>query len=252
MIIPGDGLEGKISLITGGSRGIGASIAIALAEAGSDIVINFLRHEEAAENVIETVRAKGRIAAKVRFDVTNFEETEAAIERINQDFGQVNILVNNAGTNRDRTFLKMSKDEWDSVLSVNLDGAFHVTKGVLPHMLTRGWGRIINISSIIGMTGNVGQCNYAASKAALIGFSKSLAKELAEKHITVNVVAPGFTSTEMVESLPGRIREQLLQMIPLKRFANPNEVGRLVCYLASPSSDYITGEVFTISGGLRF
>jgi len=250
VIIPGEGLEGKLSLVTGSSRGIGASIAIALAEAGSDVLINYVQNEQAADQIVKMIRRTGRRADKIKFDVANFAETTRAINTIGDEFLNIDILVNNAGTNRDRTFIKMTKSEWDLVIDVNINGMFNVTKAVLPYMISRGWGRIVNISSIVGLTGNVGQTNYATSKAAMIGFTKSLAKELAPKHVTVNVVAPGFTSTDMVENLPVPVKQNLLEMIPLKRFAHPSEVGRLVCYLASPSSDYITGEVFTISGGL--
>ncbi len=244
-------LLGKASLVTGASRGIGAAIAIALSKAGSDVAVNYAREELAAQEVANTVSIIGRHALKSKFDVTNFNEVKNAIDRIAEDFGHIDILVNNAGINRDRTLLKMSPQEWSEVMKVNLDGMFNVTKAVLPHMLKGGWGRIINLSSIIGLTGNVGQSNYAASKAGIIGFSKSIAKELASKQITVNVIAPGFTTTSMVESLPEEIKSSLIQRIPMKRFANPQEIGDLVAYLASPRSAYITGEVITIGGGLN-
>jgi NAD(P)-dependent dehydrogenase (short-subunit alcohol dehydrogenase family) len=188
---------------------------------------------------------------EAKFDVANFEDTMRIVNQAATVFGRIDILVNNAGINRDRTFLKMTKREWDEVISVNLNGIFNVTKSVLPFMLSSGWGRIINVSSIIGITGNMGQSNYSASKAAVIGFTKSLAIELAGKSITVNAVAPGFTQTEMIEHLPGQVKENLVQKILMRRFARPHEVGRMVSYLASPSSGYITGEVFTISGGYQ-
>jgi 3-oxoacyl-[acyl-carrier protein] reductase len=244
-------LLGKASIVTGASRGIGAAIAIALSKAGSDVAVNYAREELAAEEVASTVSINGRQALKSRFDVTNYDQVKEAIDRIASEFGHVDILVNNAGINRDRTLLKMSPQEWNEVLRVNLDGVFNVTKAVLPHMIKGGWGRIINLSSIIGLTGNVGQSNYAASKAGIIGFSKSIAKELASKQITVNVIAPGFTTTSMVESLSEEIKTNLIQRIPMKRFASPHEIGDLVAYLASPRSAYITGEVITIGGGLN-
>jgi 3-oxoacyl-[acyl-carrier protein] reductase len=244
-------LLGKTSLVTGASRGIGAAIAIALSKVGADVAVNYAREELAAEEVANTVSINGRHALKTKFDVTNYDEVRSAIDRIADDFGHIDILVNNAGINRDRTLLKMNAQEWNEVLKVNLDGVFNVTKAVLPHMIKGGWGRIINLSSIIGLTGNVGQSNYAASKAGIIGFSKSIAKELASKQITVNVIAPGFTTTSMVESLPEEIKTNLIQRIPMKRFADPQEIGDLVAYLASPRSAYITGEVITIGGGLN-
>jgi 3-oxoacyl-[acyl-carrier protein] reductase len=244
-------LLGKVSLVTGASRGIGAAIAIALSRAGSDVAVNYAREELAAEEVANTVSINGRHALKSKFDVTNFDQVKEAIDLIAYEFGRIDILVNNAGINRDRTILKMSSQEWNEVLRVNLDGVFNVTKAALPHMIKGGWGRIINLSSIIGLTGNVGQSNYAASKAGIIGFSKSIAKELASKQITVNVIAPGFTTTSMVESLPEEIKSSLIQRIPMKRFASPHEIGDLVAYLASPRSAYITGEVITIGGGLN-
>jgi 3-oxoacyl-[acyl-carrier protein] reductase len=244
-------LLGRASIVTGASRGIGAAIAIALSKAGSDVAVNYAREELAAQEVANTVSIIGRHALKSKFDVTNFNEVRDAVDEIGEEFGHIDILVNNAGINRDRTLLKMNPQEWNEVIKVNLDGMFNVTKAVLPHMLKGGWGRIINLSSIIGLTGNVGQSNYAASKAGIIGFSKSIAKELASKQITVNVIAPGFTTTSMVESLSEEIKSNLIQRIPMKRFASPHEIGDLVAYLASPRSAYITGEVITIGGGLN-
>jgi 3-oxoacyl-[acyl-carrier protein] reductase len=244
-------LTGKASIVTGASRGIGAAIAIALSKSGADVAVNYAREELAAQEVVNTVSINGGHAMKSRFDVTNFDEVKRSIDGIAEEFGHIDILVNNAGINRDRTLLKMTPQEWAEVLRVNLDGVFNVTKAVLPHMLKGGWGRIINLSSIIGLTGNVGQSNYAASKAGIIGFSKSIAKELASKQITVNVIAPGFTTTSMVESLSEEIKTNLIQRIPMKRFASPHEIGDLVAYLASPRSAYITGEVITIGGGLN-
>jgi 3-oxoacyl-[acyl-carrier protein] reductase len=244
-------LLGRASIVTGASRGIGAAIAIALSKAGSDVAVNYAREELAAQEVANTVSIIGRHALKSKFDVTNFNEVRDAVDEIGEEFGHIDILVNNAGINRDRTLLKMNPQEWNEVIKVNLDGMFNVTKAVLPHMLKGGWGRIINLSSIIGLTGNVGQSNYAASKAGIIGFSKSIAKELASKQITVNVIAPGFTTTSMVESLSEEIKSNLIQKIPMKRFASPHEIGDLVAYLASPRSAYITGEVITIGGGLN-
>jgi 3-oxoacyl-[acyl-carrier protein] reductase len=245
-------LQGKVSLVTGASRGIGAAIAISLAKAGSDVVINYRREQKAADEVVNAIKNAGRNAQRCKFDVTNALEVTRKIDRVAAELGHIDILVNNAGINRDKTLLNMSGKDWEQVISTNLTGVFNVTKAALPHMLSRGWGRVVNISSVIGIMGNIGQSNYAASKAGLLGFSRSIAKELASKGITVNVVAPGFTSTGMVNSLSQTVKDSLIAHIPLKRFANPSEVGDLVAFICSPRADYITGEVFSISGGLFF
>ncbi len=243
-------LAGKVSLVTGASRGIGAAIAISLAKAGSDVIINYREGEAAAEEVADRVRAEGRRALKSSFDVTDLRRVTEAVDSAVAQMEHVDILVNNAGITRDRTLSRMTKEEWDEVISVNLTGVFNVTKATMRHMRTRGWGRIVNISSIIGIMGNVGQSNYAAAKAGVLGFSRSIAKEVASYGITVNVVAPGFTQTSMVESLAQPIKDTLLNMIPMKRFATPFEIGDLVAFISSPRTAYITGEVFVISGGL--
>jgi 3-oxoacyl-[acyl-carrier protein] reductase len=245
-------LQGKVSLVTGASRGIGAAIAISLANAGSDVVINYRSEQNAADEVVNAIKNAGGNARGCKFDVTNAREVTRGIDRVAAELGRIDILVNNAGINRDRTFLKMSAEDWEQVISTNLTGVFNVTKAALPHMLSRGWGRVVNISSVIGIMGNIGQSNYAASKAGILGFSRSIAKELASKGITVNVIAPGFTSTRMVDSLSQAVKDSLITRIPLKRFATPLEVGDLVAFVCSPRADYITGEVFSISGGLFF
>jgi 3-oxoacyl-[acyl-carrier protein] reductase len=249
--LPAD-LQGKVSLVTGASRGIGAAIAMSLAAAGSDVVINYRSEQNAADEVVNAIKNAGRNAQGCKFDVTNALEVTRGIDRVAAELGRIDILVNNAGINRDRTFLNMSGEDWEQVISTNLTGVFNVTKAALPHMLSRGWGRVVNISSVIGMMGNIGQSNYAASKAGILGFSRSIAKELASKGITVNVIAPGFTSTRMVTSLSQAVRDNLITRIPLRRFATPREVGELVAFVCSPRADYITGEVFSISGGLFF
>jgi len=249
--LPGD-LKGKVSLVTGASRGIGAAIAISLANAGSEVLINYRSEHNAADEVVNAIKNAGGIAQKCKFDVTNALEVTSEVDRVTAELGRIDILVNNAGINRDRTFLKMSGEDWEQVINTNLTGVFNVTKAALPHMLSQGWGRIVNISSIIGIMGNIGQSNYAASKAGILGFSRSIAKELASKGITVNVIAPGFTSTSMVNSLSETVKDSLITRIPLKRFATPREVGDLVAFVCSPRADYITGEVFSISGGLFF
>jgi 3-oxoacyl-[acyl-carrier protein] reductase len=243
-------LAGKVSLVTGGSRGIGAAIAISLAKAGSDVVVNYRDGEAAVEEVSDRIRAEGRTALKSKFDVTDLRQVTDAVDAAVAQLGHIDILINNAGITRDKTLARMTKEEWEEVLSVNLTGVFNVTKATMPQMRTRGWGRIINISSVIGIMGNIGQSNYSAAKAGVLGFSRSIAKEVASVGITVNVVAPGFTQTSMVESLAQPIKDTLLSKIPMKRFATPYEIGDLVAFLSSPRTAYITGELFTISGGL--
>jgi 3-oxoacyl-[acyl-carrier protein] reductase len=225
---------------------------MSLANAGSDVVINYRSEHNAADEVVNAIKNTGGNAQTCKFDVTNALEVTHEIDRVAAELGHIDILVNNAGINRDRTFLNMSGEDWEQVISTNLTGVFNVTKATLPHMLSRGWGRVVNISSVIGIMGNFGQSNYAASKAGILGFSRSIAKELASKGITVNVVAPGFTSTGMVNSLSQDVKDSLLTRIPLKRFATPREVGDLVAFVCSPRADYMTGEVLSISGGLLF
>ena len=243
------GLKDKIALITGASRGIGKAIALALAEKGCNIIINDLGSaKEFTEKVVEEIKKKGVSCMAVYADVSNYEAVENMVNQIKQHFSRVDILINNAGITKDRTLKKMSKEEWYDVINVNLNSIYNVTHLVLP-LIPEG-GRIISISSIVGLGGNFGQCNYAASKAGIVGFTKSLAKELGEYKITVNAIAPGFIKTKMTEKLPVMIIEQLLELIPMKEFGLPEDVAKLAVFLASDDSRYITGQVIRIDGGL--
>jgi 3-oxoacyl-[acyl-carrier protein] reductase len=243
-------LTGRTALVTGASRGIGRAIALSLAEEGADVAVNFLSNRDLAGDVVEQIRKMGRKAFLAQADVADYPDTHRMAREVLEAFGHIDILINNAGINSDHTFVKMDQASWQKVLSINLDGPYNCTKVLVDQMIKEGWGRIVNITSIIGQIGNFGQANYAASKAGLAAFSKSLAKELVSKGITVNCVAPGFTETEMVRAIPDKVRMKLLEQIPMKRFGRSEEVARACVYLCSKDGDYITGAELSINGGL--
>jgi 3-oxoacyl-[acyl-carrier protein] reductase len=243
-------LQGRKAVVTGASRGIGRAIALALAREGADVAINYMASEARAQEVVAEIQALGRQALAVRADVSDYPDTFRMAQDVLAAFGHVDILVNNAGINSDKTFVKMDHASWRKVLAINLDGVFNCTKVFIDSMLKQGYGRIVNITSIIGQIGNFGQANYAASKAGVTAMTKSLAKELAAKGITVNAVAPGFIETEMVNAIPERVRQRLLDQVPLRRFGKVEEVARAVVYLVSSDGDYITGEELSMNGGL--
>ncbi|OGL12710.1 MAG: 3-oxoacyl-[acyl-carrier-protein] reductase [Candidatus Rokubacteria bacterium RIFCSPLOWO2_02_FULL_72_37] len=243
-------LEGRTALVTGASRGIGRAIAIALAEEGADVAVNYVSSEHAAKEVAERIRALGRRALLAQADVADYPDTFRMAQEVLGEFGHLDVLVNNAGINSDKTFVKMDHASWRKVLAINLDGVFNCTKVFIDQMLKQTYGRVVNITSVIGQIGNFGQANYAASKAGVAAFTKSLAKELAGKGVTVNALAPGFIETEMVQGIPERVRNKLLDQIPLRRFGTAAEVARAVVYLVSADGDYITGAEISINGGL--
>jgi 3-oxoacyl-(acyl-carrier-protein) reductase len=243
-------LTGRTALVTGGSRGIGRAIALALAEEGADVAVNYVSSETAARDVITSITKMGRRAMPAQADVSDFPDTFRMAQDVLKEFGHLDILVNNAGINSDKTFVKMDHSSWRKVLSINLDGVFNCTKVFVDQMLRQNYGRVVNITSVIGQIGNFGQANYAASKAGVAAFTKSLAKELAGKGVTVNAVAPGFIETEMITGIPDKVKNRLLDQIPLKRFGSAEEVARAVCYIVSSDGDYITGAELSINGGL--
>ncbi len=243
-------LEGRVSLVTGASRGIGKAIALKLASLGSKVAVNYREREAEANSVIEAIAGQGGgEAMAIKADVADTEAVKAMVEQVTDRWGTIDILVNNAGITRDTLVLRMGDKDWDEVIDTNLRGAYLCTKFALRSMIRQRRGRIINISSIAGVMGNPGQSNYAASKGGLIAFTKSVAREIGSRNITVNAVAPGFIATEMTDKLPSERKESVLAIIPLQRFGEPEDVAELVAFLASEKAGYITGQVICIDGG---
>ena len=242
-------LEGRISLITGAAQGIGKEIALELARAGSDIAVADILFDKAEETVRE-IEALKRRAKAYRMDVSDTDEVHQTVNQIAEDFGKIDILVNNAGITRDSLLIRMKREDWDKVLSINLTGVFNCTQAVLRWMLKQRYGRIVNIASVVGLMGNAGQSNYAASKAAIIGFSKSIAREIASRRITVNVIAPGYIDTPMTQRLPDEVKKGFLNQIPIPRLGLPQDIAKGVAFLVSDDAEYITGQVLNINGGM--
>jgi 3-oxoacyl-(acyl-carrier-protein) reductase len=244
-------LNGKVCFITGGSRGIGRAIALAMGDAGADVALTYLSNKEKAEEVCQAVRGKGVRCQAYHNNAASFEETEQVVKQVIADFGLISILVNNAGITRDKSFLKMTRDMWDEVVHVNLDGVFNATHAILPSMVEAGWGRILNLSSIVAQMGNFGQANYSATKGAVISFTETLARELALKNITVNAVAPGFIETDMTKDISEAALLQVKAQTPMGRLGKPEEIADAIVFLASPRSGYITGQTLCVNGGMR-
>jgi 3-oxoacyl-[acyl-carrier protein] reductase len=241
--------EGRVALVTGASQGIGRACALVLAEAGAQVALGS-RNLPKLENVAKEIEALGRKALPLQLDVSNRDSISEGVAKVLESWGKIEILVNNAGVTRDNLVLRMKADDWQAVLKTNLDGAYHCIKAVLPGMVRQRYGRIISITSVVAQTGNPGQANYVASKAGLIGLTKTVAMEVASRNITVNAVAPGFISTAMTERLSEEIRKRILGMIPLGRMGTGREVALGVRFLASEEAGYITGHVLNINGGM--
>ena len=243
-------LKDKEAVITGGSRGIGKAIALKFAELGSNVAINYRKESEELNTFIEELREKGCKVIGIKGDVSSFEDTKNMIDEVVKEFGRIDILVNNAGITKDTLLMRMKENDFDSVIDVNLKGAFNCIKHVTPIMMKQRIGSIINISSVVGITGNAGQVNYAASKAGLIGMTKSVAKELGARNITVNAIAPGFIKTDMTEVLSDKVKDSIKSNIPLRRMGDWEDVANLAAFLASDKASYITGQVLNVDGGM--
>lgn len=243
-------IKNKNVIITGGTRGIGREIAITLAENGANIAINYRNYNEDIEILIEQLKSFGVKVIAIKCDVRNENEVINFMKEVLTSFESIDILVNNAGITKDGLILRMSEKDFEDVINVNLKGTFNTTKAAAKVMIKQRYGKIINISSIVGITGNAGQCNYAASKAGVIGFSKSIARELAGRNINVNVIAPGYIDTDMTSSLNEKVKEDILKNIPIKKIGSPKDVANLVLFLSSNLSNYITGQVINVDGGM--
>ena len=243
-------LKGKNVIVTGATRGIGREIALTLAQNGANIAMNYRNLNSEVEDLINEIKSFGVDALAIKCDVSCTNEVDNFIKEVKAHYNTIDVLVNNAGITKDGLILRMKEEDFDDVLDVNLKGTFNTTKSISSIMVRQKYGKIINISSVVGIAGNAGQCNYAASKAGVIGFSKSVARELASRNINVNVVAPGYINTDMTKNLPDKVKEEIIKSIPMKKIGNPKEVANLVLFLSSNLSDYITGQVINVDGGM--
>lgn len=244
-------LEGKTALITGGSRGIGKAIAIAFAETGANVAFSDLAYDDSAKELEKELAAFGVRAKGYASDASSFADSAHLVKEVVEEFGSIDILVNNAGITRDTLMMRMTEEMWDDVLRINLKSAFNLCKAAQPFMLKQRKGSVINMSSVVGIGGNAGQANYAASKAGMIGFTKSLAQEIGARNVRVNAIAPGFIETEMTAKLPEDVKKQWAEQIPLKRAGKPEDVANMAIFLASDMASYVTGQVFTVCGGMN-
>lgn len=243
-------LVNRVALVTGASRNIGRAIALALADRGAAVAVNYAQSAAAAEEVVAEIEAKGSKAVAIKADVADHEAAANLVQSAEESLGPIDILVNNAGIVRDALFVRLKPEDWDAVMGTNLNGLFYVTRAVTRGMMRRRWGRIINISSVSGLVGNPGQVNYAATKSAMLGFTKSLARELGTRGVTVNTVAPGFIETDMTADLPEDIKDSLLERIAISRFGQPEEVAAAVAFLAGEEAAFITGHTLVVDGGM--
>jgi acetoacetyl-CoA reductase len=242
-------LEGAVAVVTGASRGLGRAIAEELGSGGAKVVVNYSSSEKPAEEVVEQITQNGAEAVAMQADVSDPEQAQRLVDEAVERFGRIDILVNNAGINIDRTLKKLSVEDWDKVIQVDLNSCYYTVHAALPHMMEQEGGRIVNMSSFVGEAGNIGQANYAAAKAGMLGFTKTAALELAQYNITVNAICPGFIETDMVQSIPEDAREKILKTVPLRRFGEPREVARAVRFLVE-DGDYMTGQTLDINGGV--
>jgi 3-oxoacyl-(acyl-carrier-protein) reductase len=244
-------LKGKVALVTGAARGIGKAIALCFAEQGCNIAFTDLVIKETAENTLAEITSKGVVAKAYASDASNFEDTQNVVKKVFEDFGSIDILVNNAGITKDTALKRMTEDQWDAVIKVNLKSVFNFTKAVQPIMWKQNHGSVINMSSVVGVSGNANQCNYSASKAGIIGFTKSAAKEMGVRNIRHNAIAPGFIISDMTNALPEEVRKSWEATIPLRRGGTPEDVANVALFLASDLSSYVTGQVLHVCGGMN-
>jgi 3-oxoacyl-[acyl-carrier protein] reductase len=242
--------RGRVALVTGGGRGIGRALAVRLAEEGANVAISYRSNDAAAGEAAEKVRGAGVEIELFKGDVSSPADVEALFNGVSDTFGRVDILVNNAGITRDNLMMRMKEEEFDDVLRTNLKGTYLCTRAALRSMVRARWGRIVNVSSVVGLVGNAGQANYAASKAGIIGFTKSVAREVAQRGITVNAVAPGYVETELTGSLPEKVKEQIREQVPAGRFGEPEEVAEVIAFLVGEEAGYVTGQTIAVDGGM--
>jgi 3-oxoacyl-[acyl-carrier protein] reductase len=243
-------LQGKVALVTGASRGIGRAIALELARQGAKVAVNYAGSEAKANEVVEEIKKMGQEAVAIQADVSSDEAVERMVKTVLEQFSRIDILVNNAGITRDNLLMRMKEEEWDQVINTNLKGVFHCIKAVTRPMMKQRYGRIVNIASIVGISGNPGQANYVAAKAGVIGLTKTAARELASRNITVNAVAPGFITTDMTDSLSDELKAEMLKQIPLARFGEPEDIAKVVAFLVSDAASYMTGQTLRVDGGM--
>ena len=243
-------LKGKTAVVTGASRGIGRAIAVKLARLGANVVVNYRNSVEAVQEVVKEIEALGAKALAVQCDISSYSDAENMMKKCIEEFGSLDILVNNAGITKDGLLMRMKEEDFDSVIDINLKGAFNCTRHVSAIMLKQRSGRIINISSVSGLTGNAGQVNYSSAKAGILGMTKAVAKELASRNVTCNAVAPGYIQTDMTDVLSDKVKDTIMNTIPLKRLGNPEDVANAVAFLASEEASYITGQIINVDGGM--